>query len=303
MRRALSLLVTVGLVTAGLAGMSCVPGELPVAELYANGPEAPLDHASNLTMSLEWQPLRPLEPTRATPFLFVHLLDREGQLLRTFDREIPEAWLGKVAGGGSGEAEIEIWQSALAAPLPAGWYRLTAGVYDLGSGRRWRLETSAREIDEGEYEIAEIEVASAGRRTPDLLFDGDWLVPEEGGRHNPGRRWMGESGTIGLRGTAGWHELVLSISITDLSAGRHLPILEDGATDPRLIIRNGCDHDAKILFEGYGVRSAVLRIDAEDACTITFLPNFTMLDLDDYTHRSIGLESAFFRSKKSQPLD
>ncbi len=292
-RRMLFLMIAVA-----VPAVSCAPRlEPPVAGLRSDLAKVSLAYASSSRIPIGWKALRPLEPPGAVPFLFVHLLDQSGQLVRTFDRQIQDIWQVGLLPKDSTEIDdlVEIWQSALAEPLPVGSYRLILGIYDAASGQRWRLETSANAIVEGAYEIAAIQVESAEKKTPDLVFGGDWLAPDEGQLHNPGRRWMGESGSIRLFGTAGWSGVVLNLSIADLSADRHLPVFEGAASEPRLVIRNGCDRDSETLVEGYGVHSVSLRIEPGADCAITFEPNFTMLALGDFTRRSIGLESVFFR--------
>lgn len=275
---------------AALAVVSCVPRLAPpVAELRVDVDEVPLAYASSARIPVEWQSLRPFDPPSGSPSLFVHLLDSNGHLLRTFDSPLPEDWA-------EADDPIEIWQSALAEPLPAGSYRLTSGIHDAATGRRWRLKTSASEIDGGEYEIAVIEIGSTDRKTPDLVFGGDWLTPDEGQRHNPGRRWLGTSGSIQLSGTAGWSEVVLTVSMTALPVDLHRPVFEDGAATPRLVIRDGCDGGSETTIEGYGVYAVALRLDGrEDRCAISLEPNYFMLDHQDFTRRSVGLESAYFR--------
>ena len=275
-------------IAAASLAVACGSGpEPPVAKLESGVDSVPLAYASSARLGVEWTPLRDLEPG-VTPFLFVHLLDSAGNLHRAYDRSISPD-LTRIGD------DIEIWQSALADPLPPGSYRLTAGLYDSASGRRWRLETRGREVDEGEYEIAAVEVASAEPETPDLAFVGDWLAPEEGGLVNPGRRWMGKGGSIRLPSTVGWSELALTVSMIALPAEAHRPVFEDETTTPRLRIENGCDGGSQTRLEGYGVRSLSLRLDAPEGCLIRLEPNFVMLDVVDFTRRSVGLESAFFR--------
>ncbi len=273
------------MIAIALSPLSCAPHpEPPLAELRAGAGEAPLDYASSLKIPVGWRLLRALDPPDASPFLFVHLADGNGRMMRAYDRPIPE-------NRADGDA-IEIWQSVLAEPLPAGRYRLTAGIYDLSTGRRWRLETNGEEIAGGEYQIAAIEVDSTRRKTPDLVFEGEWLEPDKGQWHNPGRRWMGEGGTIRLLRTTGWSELVLTISINESPESRLRPGHEGGA--PRLIIRNGCDDGSETLIDRYGTRSIALRLDGGDHCTITLEPSFVALGADG-ERRSVGLEAAYFR--------
>ena len=281
-----------GLIAVALLPCSCAPRpEPPVAELSAGVAEVALVYASSSLAPIEWKSLRDLDPPDASPSLFVHLLDGGGRIVRAYDRPVPGTRL-------EGDDTIEIWQSLLAEPLPVGWYRLTAGIYDLATGRRWRLETGGVEIDEGEYEIVAVEVESTRRRTPDLVFGGEWLEADEGQPHNPGRRWMGERGTIRLLRTAGWSELVLTLSMLELPASQYRLIYRDGASAPQLVIRNGCDNGSESRFDGYGMRSVALRLDAgEDVCVITLKPNYVTLGPEG-KRRSVGLETAFFRPSR-----
>ncbi len=259
-----------------------------MARLEAGASRLELAHASSARVPVEWQALRPLDPPGATPVLFVHLLDGGGRLVRTFDRPLAEGWP-------EAADPIEIWQSALAEPLPAGSYRLTTGVYEVVSGQRWRLETSGGEVDEGEYEIAAVEVSSDGR-TPELAFEGDWHDPEAGQAHNPGRRWMGPSGSIRLLAPADWSEVVLTVSANALPVAEHRPVFDDPTT-PRLVLRNGCDGGAETLVEGYGVHTVSLRLATGEDCEIRLEPDFFWLDVATFVRRSVGLESVFFRPR------
>ncbi len=312
------------LVAVAMPAIACAPRpEPPVAELRARGAEGPLVFASSTRVPVEWNLLRQVPD--ASPMLFVHLHDSGREPLQTFDRVMP---------GDSAEIDsLEIWQSALATPLPAGSYRLTSGLYDLATGQRWSLDTGGNEIRDGEYEIAVIEVESPERKTPALVFEGDWHAPEEAQLHNPGRRWLGEAGSIRLSGNTGWSEMVLSLSMTALPADQHRPVFNDDTGAPELVIRNGCDGaedsgsadgrstrdgsagdgseddgseddgfadaGSEIRIDGYGVHSVTLRLAAGD-CAISFEPNFFMLGLEDFVRRSVGLESAFFRPTSRQ---
>ncbi len=312
------------LITAAVPVLACAPDPgPPLAELRAGVAERPLVHASSTRIPVEWKSLGELDLPSPSPYLFVHIAEGDGNVLRTFDREMPSA---------SAQLEyIEIWQSALAEPLPSGSYRLITGLYDVATGRQWQVETNGTQIDDGKYEIAVIEVETAERKTPGLGFEGEWFPPEAGQKHNPGRRWLGKGGAIRLQEHAGWSELVLAISMTALPADRHRLVMEE-ANEPQLVIRNGCEADSgdqslgdasdgddqdpgdagdgddlglgdgasEIRITGYGLHSASLRLGARGECSIFLGPNFVMLDLEDFTIRSVGLESAFFRPSRDQ---
>ncbi len=159
-------LIAVCATPAVLLSLACTLGfDPPLAELRAGTSEMPLAYAASTQLPIEWRVLRALDPPKATPFLFFHLQDEDGRLVRTFDRPVH----GMPEGGDA----IEIWQSLLTEPLPAGRYRLVAGLYDAATGRRWRLETNGADLGRGKYRLATVEVASTRRTTPDLVFGGE----------------------------------------------------------------------------------------------------------------------------------
>jgi len=89
------------------------------------------------------------------PRLFVHLLDSDARIVRTFDRELePEWWPGDRI-----RVPVVIEQSALAEPLPPGRYRLVIGLYDLRFGRylveRAPDGASVRAVEAGSVEVPE----------------------------------------------------------------------------------------------------------------------------------------------------
>lgn len=294
------------LITTALPLLACAPGPgPPVAELRVGVGGGQLVYAASTRVPVEWKLLEPANLPSPALYLFVHFVDENGDILRVFDRPMPAA--------SEPFEHIEIWQSALAEPLPRGSYRLITGIYDVASGRHWQLETNGAAIRKGKYEIAEIEIDSTDRKTPDIGFEGDWLSPNIGQKHNPGRRWLGKGGAIRLQGNTRWSELVLGISIIELPD--HQLAMED-ASEPQLVISNGCDASvdqsaddagnggedgsgdvaSKRLVTGYGFHWLNLRLEARDDCSIVLKPNFTMLDLESYITHSVGLESAYFRS-------
>jgi hypothetical protein len=116
--------------------------------------------------------VRALDRLHGSPVVFVHLLDRTGQrstLVRTFDHALPSPWTA----GQPQDDEIDVYQSALADPLPPGRYVLSLGLYDDSWGYRWRLETGP-EVARREYSAASVEVSGPDPSAPKFSFSGGW---------------------------------------------------------------------------------------------------------------------------------
>ncbi|HEX6200848.1 MAG TPA: hypothetical protein VF150_11320, partial [Thermoanaerobaculia bacterium] len=177
--RALALPAAVLCLAGALGACGSEPAE-PVARLTVAPAEVELRYPESAALSAAWEMTAPLEDGGAgaaaeRPWVFAHLLDDAGAVVRTFDHELPVPWRP----GETRSAPIELWQSALAPPLPAGSYRLTLGLYSPEDGRRFPLVTEAPEVKSGEYQVARVRVPppEAG---PELAFTGGWWPAQEG---------------------------------------------------------------------------------------------------------------------------
>lgn len=163
----------------------------PLGELAMEpgGPsELALGQGEAGSLSLRFLPrLRP-PAGGCPPTAFVHLVDASGQTVRTFDH-VPPAWYP----GEPVRDRLPLFQSALAEPLPAGEYTLVGGLYDPGTGRRWRLDF-AGQARAGRYRLATVRVPAAGNPPP-FGFTGGWLAIEPGGTSQVPRRrpWRGSA--------------------------------------------------------------------------------------------------------------
>jgi len=131
-----------------------------------------LGYPQSAAVRFHWQPRRALDRLHGSPVAFVHLLDRTGKtsvLLRTFDHALPAAWTA----GQPLEEEIDVYQSALADPLPPGRYVLSLGLYDDSWGYRWQLEAGP-EVANREYSAAQVEVSGPDPTAPKFSFAGGW---------------------------------------------------------------------------------------------------------------------------------
>jgi len=143
----------------------------PVATLRVSPTAIHLGYPEAAPLRFEWSPSGALEKRAAAPTVFVHVRDGKGQVRRTFDHPFPQPW----SPGKPVSYQIELYQSALAAPLPPGSYSLTAGLYDPSSGRRWGLTSDGAELGRREYRIAALEVPAAGSSPPARFdFSGEW---------------------------------------------------------------------------------------------------------------------------------
>lgn len=159
------------------AGLSaCRGGSQSVGSVSANPNVVRLGYPQSAEVKFRWSSVRPLDRLHGSPLVFVHLLDRTGQtsvLWRTFDHALPGPWTP----GQSQEDAIDVYQSALAEPLPPGKYVLSLGLYDDSWGYRWPLETGP-EVARREYNVASVEVSGPDPSAPKFSFAGGWQAVE-----------------------------------------------------------------------------------------------------------------------------
>lgn len=103
-----------------------------------------------LTFTLYWQSVASVTTNYD---IFIHLLNEQGEIVAQADQQ-PVAGLAPTAVWRPGDVVRDPYQLPLPAELPAGVYRLTAGMYDKSTGQR--LQTAAGE---------------------DVLRLGEWSVP------------------------------------------------------------------------------------------------------------------------------
>ncbi len=156
-----------------LAAASCSDAE-PVGRLQVSPATTRLGFPEARSLRLTFEPLRELDKTHGPPTVFLHLLHPVRKTVRTFDHVLPEPWTPGVVQS----YEIDLYQSALTEPLPAGTYQLGVGLYDQTYGYRWPLETSGKEVDRREYAVATVEIREPADR-PAFEFLGTWYPPEQ----------------------------------------------------------------------------------------------------------------------------
>lgn len=287
LRRAL---VAAGALAALTAGCERTP-DRPVARLAASPAAVSLAYPEAAEIELAWQPLVPLGEVDGELRVFIHLLDDEGEIARTFDHRYPFAW----EVGRPHQHRLDLYQSVLGPPLPAGEYGLTAGLYD-GSGRRWALETTAEEVRRREYRLATVQVEEPTAPTrPELGFAGGWLPLEPGAdRQILGRRWVTGDAAIDVDTAAGAaRELVLSLAILAPPPGVELR-LDEGAGQPAVRVTSDCDGGSHHL-AGIGSHEIAVTVPAGAACRVVLDPGFE-LDWPEGPPRAATVEKLYWRS-------
>lgn len=281
-----SLCVCVGLLV--LLAAACGPSDEPVGSLSTTD-SLGLAYPSRTPLEVTFEPTAELDAREGRVLVFVHLLDDQGRLLRTFDHPLPFEWTP----GESQTYEVDLWQSALGAPLDPGTYDLTLGLYDEG-GHRWALDVEAEEVDDQEYRVATVEVPAMPEDPVQVSFPGDWHALERGGDLQVlVRRWVGDSGEIEISNFGDSLDVKFLVRIP---ADGELPqsrlVLEEGAEEAAVEVTSSCT-DGAIRLTGFGshpVEMSLTLPDDAESCVIAFDPSFVYLNLDGFEKRSVSLE-------------
>lgn len=280
-RRASRLSAPVAFLAAALAAPACREKAEPVASLSVEPTDVRLPAGRAAGWKLAWNPKAPLENREGKPRVFVHVLASRN-LLRTFDHPLAEEWTPFKAQS----YEIDLYQSSLAEPLPAGAYEVTAGLYDDVSGERWPLEAAGDEVGKREYRVATLVVPAAEAGTPAYDFTGGWLDPEPGGsRQVLVRQCARGEATIAVRGVTSPGTLVLASSV---------PKLASGAWGGAVAVTASCSADRAEIKgpELQWTRIPIAPSAAEPACEVRFVP---VPPVSGGNERSICLEVLAWR--------
>ncbi len=297
MRRVLRLLAL------GLSAAGCGGAETPVARLdlepgpaRASAPgELALGHPEVRRATLVWQPLAALPDDGAgPPQVFVHLLDDAGAVVRTFDHPYPAPWRA----GTPVEDPIELHQSALAPPLPAGRYRLTVGLYRRG-GERYPLAAMGEEVGRREYALATLAAAEGGAGLPAVEAAGDWLPVEPGtDRQVLASRWLAGAGTLVVAGSAAPGALWLRFQVPVADAATRLE-LAAGASEQEVRVTTPCG-GAMVLVTGPGDHELELPVEpaaAAGACPVELSANYHLVGPDGAERRVVRLDAVAWRRR------
>ena len=287
MKLQLKSLLASMLVMLGVA--ACQPQE-PVARLQASPRTLTLPYPHTATLELTWQPLRPLDIPTSELIVFVHLIDQEGKVQRTFDHPFPEAW----AEGNEVRYPLDLHQSAIAPPIPPGNYKLTVGLY-AASGRRWPLEVDAPEVDDEEYALIEVDIPYPVMATPRFTFSDAWKAPQDTGfRQIMAHRWLSEEqAELMIWGIDRPGEAVLRFTIPQLQEQALRLRTTTSDTVPAVAIASDCG-GVQGQLSGYGsheIRIAVQASVTGQRCTVRFSPGFYFVNSESSRRFSALLES------------
>jgi hypothetical protein len=279
----------------GLWLTGCESTEPPVAALEVSPAELTLNLPEVRSVRLRWEIARPLDGISGELRVFVHVLERPGEVLRTFDHLFPEAW----SVGEKVEYEIDLYQSALGPPLTPGSYALSVGLYD-EAGSRWPLEVTGDEVDGAEYAVARIDVRDE-TTAPMFRFSEGWAPVEPGlDQQILARRWLTGAGSISAGNVSESGSLWLKLLIPPVGPGDYRLVLDPGFQRSRVLISNGCDQ-SEIELTGEGRHELEIPIDADVSgdepfeCEIGFEPNFHLVTPGSPDRRTIQLEMLAWR--------
>jgi hypothetical protein len=277
---------------------ACREKESPVAELAAEPGMIELAYPEFTRVRFKWHILDELEGRQGEARVFVHLENANGEVVRTFDHDLPLPWRP----GDRGEYDVVFSQSALVPALPVGEYSVTAGIYD-AAGSRWPLAGALLQVRPGEYELATL-LAGGERPSPKFYFSASWLPVEEGTDLQVlARRRLGESGSLRLAELEESGELWLRLGIPDQQPGEEL-MLEEGAVVPSVRISTGCGEYATEI-GGAGSHEVVVPLEADGSgiCDLEFSTNFAILSADRRSRQTVALEGmAWSRSPGSSSV-
>lgn len=291
---------------AGLAVFAGCGGEEaePVARLVAEPMELTVAYGTYAGLSLAWTPVAELEGASGEARVFLHLLDEDGELARTFDHDLPGTW----SVGGERSYRVPVYQSLLAPPLPPGRYSLTAGLYD-GENHRWPLDFQGERVGRHEYRVAAVEVPARGAEPPAVQFSPTWSPTLAGAdRQVVAFRWLAGEGAIRLSdvpedGTL-WMVLRIPGAQEAGATRRLLPVMEEGeergegpaagedgeeseaggeeggapppAGEPRVSVTASCSgFEAQVSGEGRHDLEVPVTAGGSD-CAVTLSPNYTV---------------------------
>jgi hypothetical protein len=260
-----NLAVSIGVLVAGaLAGIGCGRSR-PVASLSVEPTSVNLPHAYAASLRLLWNPTADLAGLEGTPLVFVHVLDGGRRLLRTFDHPLPEAWTP----GRPQSYEVELYQSAIAEPLPAGAYEMTFGLYDDAGRRRWPLAVDGEEVGRREYRIATLVVPADTAPAPAFEFAGAWKPVESGSSKQViARRCLSAGGSISVTSPSSAGTVRVAASIVAGGPPGSTPWRVDASCSPETLEVVG----QEVQWTGFSVVAAA----QGPACEIRFTPPAAM---------------------------
>ena len=279
-----SALRPVALVALALAA-GCGGKQTPVARVEVEPRVVVLPSSQAHPLHLTWRPSASLEG--AEPTVFIHLLDGQRKVIRTFDHPFPQRWREGVPVA----YDVKLYQSALAPPLAAGKYPMTLGLYG-EKGKRWALDGLGEPKTRFEYEAGMVEVPPQQPHVH-FVFSATWLPVEPGSdRQVLARRWMREQAAIRLlrQREPGTVWMVLQIPPTNSPDGK--VTFTPGTSTPAVLVAGSCG-GAETNLTGSGYHEVELPMDLPPAgsyCRVQLQANF-MIQPTLGRPRSVSLEN------------
>lgn len=255
------------------------PEAEPVATLAVGSDTLELPYPEWRSLRLTWTPAMSLG-SQVTPRVFLHLLDADHQLVRTFDHPFPDTW----ATGSEVAYDVRLYQSALGPPLEPGIYTLTAGLH-AETGARFPIAIEGRpeaRIGKLEYAVARVTVPELGPDAPGFAFADAWDELEAGADTQVlGRRWLEGDGIIRVLNLEVPGSVWLRLDIPEEGGpnGRTIAPRNPGQA-PTLEIASTCSGVSRMI-EVPGVREEVLPVyplDGAPECEILFSANYRLVD-------------------------
>jgi hypothetical protein len=279
MKRALLLIAMAASLTVGC-------GRQPsVARVEVTPRQVRLPFGQAQKLQLTWAPTAALEGEQ--PTVFIHLLDDERKVIRTFDHAFPQRWREGVPV----TYDVELYQSALAPPLAAGRYQLTLGLYGK-EGERWVLDGLGEPKSRNEYDVAEVAVP-AQNPNPQFVFSPNWLPLEPGGdRQVLARRWMAERAVIRLVNQRKGGTVWMVVHIPPADVPDHKLVLDPGASAPSVQVAGSCG-GAEMNLTGAGLHEVELAVAPPPKggfCRVLLSTNFVLQPAVG-RNRSVSLEN------------
>lgn len=296
-RRRPTLLLAAALLAVLPPVAGCRRAGDPVARLEVAPQAFRLGYPEVRRLHLAWEPLAPLGDRPVSPIVFVHLLDADGRVVRTFDHPFPRPWRP----GAPVDYAIELYQSALAPGLPAGSYPLTVGLYRPG-GERWPLATTAADRGRHEYEVGVVEVPAGayaalagGPAAPRFGFTGAWDSPRPGTDSQVlAYRWLSGEGAVTVTGLAAAGRVWMLLEVPDPGGTSSLLVLAADARSQSLMVTTNCG-DAMTSVSGPGRHAVAFPLDPAAAgeggvCEVRLAPSFYLVTTGVPVQRVAALE-------------
>ncbi len=275
---------------------ACGRTSQPVARLTTAEHQLEFPHGRMVPLELRWEPSRPL-PAGARPVAFVHLVDAQGNVVRTFDHDLPGKW----ATGQTLVDRVALYHSAIGPALPPGPYRLVVGLYD-GKETRFSLRVeSAAELHHQEYVLAQVTVPEVSPTAPAFTFSSEWLAPEPGGdRQAVARRWLSGDGTLELRGLGPPARVWMLLRIPAVEPPLRL-VLEPGMTQAIAHVTADCGGAFSADVAGEGFHELTVPVRASEPCRVAFDTNYSVVEMGTGRKLSLALEQLGWQPGDAAP--